>query len=198
MPVVKSMDNSGPGAYLGSDMVSSFSKAQARGAPSAANLSRTTRGSEGLKPHPELEKQDALKTLPPSLTMGHRAELPDMLRSVAVDRAAQSHAAHAAKVTAPPLQKPAPRSAVFADTVLDRFGKPTVRYATHDDATIGPGSYEPDAQPKRMLIGSAWALSGVVRDPPKKSVNPPGPAYYQPASAPKQASHHMMSHDYWS
>lgn len=142
-------------------------------------------------------KAQALASLPASLEQD-RNVLPTVLRDVATERREQEQNVLLAPAFKPAPAKPKPRSAVFADTSLDRFGKPTVRYTAHDDAGLGPGAYEPEQKPKRMLVSSSWALSGTSRSDQKPRYAVPGPAFYSAPAQAKKVSHHMQSHDYWS
>ena len=89
-----------------------------------------------------------------------------------------------------PTQKPSP---MFANTILDRFGRPTIRYAAPPPNNVGPGSYEVERPAKKMLISSSWAVSAVPRDAPKDRYQPPGPAFYEVKSPQKQISHRVNS-----
>lgn len=83
-------------------------------------------------------------------------------------------------------------SSMFAPTTLDRFGRPTVKFSLLNNKTPGPGEYEGEEVPKKQLITSSWAMSGVERFPKgknKRSYKPPGPAFYNPKDQGKQSFH---------
>ena len=82
-------------------------------------------------------------------------------------------------------------SPMFANTILDRFGRPTVRYTAPPPNNTGPGCYEVEKPPKKMLISSSWAVSAVPRDTLKDRYQPPGPAFYNVGDHTKQVSHRV-------
>ena len=95
-------------------------------------------------------------------------------------------------------ERVAKKSYMFADTLLDRFGRPTVRFTAPQEEPVGPGSYNIEKRKKKMLISSSWALSTSSRDEPKDKYLPPGPAYYHPQQALIRESHRMPYRDAWS
>ena len=73
--------------------------------------------------------------------------------------------------------KKAPKpSSMFATTLLDRFGRPVVKYAPESADPPGPGQYDIEAQQRRLLISSSWAMSGTERFQPPitTAAKPPG------------------------
>ena len=92
-------------------------------------------------------------------------------------------------------------SSVFATTVLDRFGKPTIRYVPSDFNYPGPGNYDIEPPKKRLLISSSWAMSGTERfsEGLSNSCKPPGPAFYNPSMFPDKVrqSFHLNNKGAW-
>jgi hypothetical protein len=140
----------------------------------------------------------AKTSLPPVMLSDMGRDLP----AAVVDAAAERHNRELRTLVAGALRpveaKPVARTAAFADTSLDRFGNPTVRYTAVDDGNLGPGAYELETKPRRMLISSSWALSAVERGSKKDRWAVPGPAYYSSEPSVNKVSHHMLSADYWS
>ena len=72
--------------------------------------------------------------------------------------------------------KRAKPSSMFATTLLDRFGRPVVRYAPETAELPGPGHYEVGKAGQRLLISSSWAMSATDRFEAvhKTAAKPPG------------------------
>ncbi|KAJ9470705.1 hypothetical protein DIPPA_30172 [Diplonema papillatum] len=85
--------------------------------------------------------------------------------------------------------RPVP-SSMFASTLLDRFGRPVVRYVPEAINAPGPGQYEIEAAKQKLLISSSWAMSSTSRFKPASTEHfkPPGPAFYKPGAGEKQRS----------
>jgi hypothetical protein len=187
----------GPGEYFAdSTQLSTFASAGSHGNGRGSHFNKSATARFGHDTG-VAKKLSAVRQLPTTLGVSQRAPLPGVLGEVAQVRENEEARARQARGKTVPARPP-PKSAMFADTVLDRFGKSTVRYTADDDTRIGPGTYEVDPQPQRMLISSAWALSGATRDDVGSKVHPPGPAYYQVSGDTKKVSHRMLSNDYWS
>eukprot|EP01063_Lacrimia_lanifica_P012111 TRINITY_DN1871_c0_g1_i1.p1 TRINITY_DN1871_c0_g1~~TRINITY_DN1871_c0_g1_i1.p1 ORF type:complete len:406 (+),score=143.46 TRINITY_DN1871_c0_g1_i1:104-1321(+) len=92
-------------------------------------------------------------------------------------------------------------SSMFAATLLDRFGKPVVRYVPESVELPGPGAYESAEGKKRLLISSSWAMSSTERftGPNNEKFKPPGPAFYNPANYTDRTkpSFHMNTGTNW-
>eukprot|EP00759_Apiculatamorpha_spiralis_P049653 PhF_6_TR442/c0_g1_i1/m.166 len=87
-----------------------------------------------------------------------------------------------------PVVKP---SSAFVTNLLDRFGRPTVRYVAEDDGIPGPGTYTLVKPKQSMLISSSWALSGNERFKEHKTFKPPGPAYYDVPEVKSKVDFHV-------
>jgi len=191
-PITQPATEPGPGEYLPDSALNplaSYAKSHSHPAPRAST-----------SPAAEMKaKAEARPGLPPAMDSTTLAgPLPPVVREAAKERQERELTHKVAGALKPVDQKPVPKSAAFADTCLDRFGKPTVRYTAGDDGNLGPGCYETEQKPRRMLISSSWALSTVERGGTKPRYAVPGPAYYAPPAAPKKTSHHMLSNAYWS
>jgi hypothetical protein len=125
--------------------------------------------------------------LPPILQAGAHESREDVPKVVA-EIAHPGETSPGRTGMAAPSSKPKP-SYMFSETNLDRFGRPVVQYTVKEVDRLGPGSYELEQKPKRMLISSSWALSGSTRDDIKDRYQPPGPAYYTPKPVASQVSH---------
>lgn len=180
----------GPGEYVSFELASSFVVKEPERV-SYFNGSHTDRFGNPIKPDgaPRSVAPALLRVMPE--TSGER--LPKIVGDVVTS----------SKPVSPPRDFNAPpaqprKSPMFADTLLDRFGNPTVRFTADDSDAVGPGSYYHERTGRRMLISSAWALSAVPRDQKKDKYVPPGPAYYSAKVPPRHSSHHVVSAEYWS
>eukprot|EP01064_Diplonema_japonicum_P017586 TRINITY_DN2576_c2_g1_i1.p1 TRINITY_DN2576_c2_g1~~TRINITY_DN2576_c2_g1_i1.p1 ORF type:complete len:377 (+),score=46.79 TRINITY_DN2576_c2_g1_i1:99-1229(+) len=92
----------------------------------------------------------------------------------------------------------APPSSMFATTLLDRFGKPVIRYVPESVEPPGPGQYQVAPPNRRLLISSSWAMSSTSRfNPPVKDpYKPPGPAFYTPVDR-QVRSFHLNNKGKW-
>jgi hypothetical protein len=190
-PMTKPAMEPGPGEYLPETALN----------PIAASASHVRPAPRAMtSPAGDMKaKAEARPGLPPAMDSDALAgPLPAVVREAARERKERDLQHKVAGALKPVEPKPTPKSAAFADTCLDRFGKPTVRYTAGDDGNLGPGCYETEKRPRRMLISSSWALSAVERGGQKERYAVPGPAYYAPPAQPKKSSHHMLSDGYWS
>eukprot|EP01065_Artemidia_motanka_P036312 TRINITY_DN44222_c0_g1_i1.p1 TRINITY_DN44222_c0_g1~~TRINITY_DN44222_c0_g1_i1.p1 ORF type:complete len:420 (+),score=128.87 TRINITY_DN44222_c0_g1_i1:71-1261(+) len=196
----------GPGEYTGADD-------KPRGGMNAVFKSITNREGASMIPKPaqQLDLGELAKTLPappvagPELFQVNRSASP---RSPArasellgrADSAKDPQSMTVADEIIARKRRPKP-SSMFAPTVLDRFGRPTVRYVPEEVDPPGPGQYHLEPGGKRMLISSSWAMNGTERfDPPtKERWRPPGPAFYTPPMPPERlrSSFHMNTKGVW-
>lgn len=188
--VTKTQPTAGPGEFLPDSHLNLISSsAQPKSGPSFFNKSSSPKDTF-------LRQIEAQNALPPPMTQEKQSHgnLPPILTEIALERTGPLRPGRHIEAVSPPATK----SAVFMESNLDRFGKPTVRYSAANESDVGPGSYQTEQKEKRMLISSSWALSGVARDEIKARYRVPGPAYYEPKQDPKRLSYHMLSRDYWS
>lgn len=125
--------------------------------------------------------------LPPILAASHdvdRLNVPPVVKEV-------RDASRVRRERALPQDGTIKPSPMFCESNADRFGRPIVRYRAPPSEALGPGSYELEKPARRMLISSAWALSGSTRDGQKDRYQPPGPAYYNPSTSPGRVSHRV-------
>lgn len=178
-------DSIGPGSYIKPEHVGLIVKDAMR--PSHFSLSGTRRFGPP-KGHEEATRRVLSTSLPPILAASYdvdRLAVPSVVKEVREDqrRSVRSEGAGGSRTVKP--------SFMFCDTNLDRFGNPVIRYTAPPSDALGPGSYELEKQPKRMLISSSWALSGTKRDEIKDRYQPPGPAYYSAPLSPSRVSHRV-------
>ena len=182
----------GPGEYISLDQYSTF-KPRDPTRKSAFAASSTDRfKTRHLEDNPRV----IAKNLPTLLTVVDdidRSNVSTLIREV---RSPRPSVQEAPKPKSPTSY--AKSSPMFAETNLDRFGRPIVRYTAPDLVNVGPGSYELEKRPKRMLISSSWALSGSRRDELQDHIKPPGPAYYTPQLLPSHVSHRVTDSHVWS
>eukprot|EP01062_Namystynia_karyoxenos_P030833 TRINITY_DN22941_c0_g1_i1.p1 TRINITY_DN22941_c0_g1~~TRINITY_DN22941_c0_g1_i1.p1 ORF type:complete len:440 (+),score=100.07 TRINITY_DN22941_c0_g1_i1:78-1322(+) len=213
--VIVRLDAPGPGEYVAaSEHLAVGAAAREPKVESAVFRSSTNRDGQSMNPRPPqlLDLGELAKTLPPPPLAGpdlfqvHRTASPrhpqkatDLLR---VDRTPSPPPVTVADEILARKRRPKP-SSVFAPTVLDRFGRPTVRYVPEDVDPPGPGHYGPEqvAEVRKALISSSWAMSGIERfEPPlREKWKPPGPAFYEPGLPPERAksSFHMNTKGVW-
>lgn len=182
----------GPGAYLQEQDVGMNVKDPLR--PSHFSLSGTNRFTSPAS-H-EISKNRKLATaLPPILAISadvDRLHVPEVVKEV---REKNFRPTLRQPHTSTSVTKP---SFMFSETNLDRFGRPIIRYTAPPSDSLGPGSYDFEQQPKRMLISSSWALSGSTRDEMKDHYLPPGPAYYSPPPPASRVSHRIGDTSNWA
>lgn len=175
----------GPGQYEVQGFLSVSVKDPMR--PSHFSLSGTSRFGTP-KTHQDANQRALATNLPPLLASSSdvdRLGVPQVVREVQETRWSGPQR-NAASVQAP--RKP---SSMFTETNLDRFGNPITRYTAPPSDALGPGSYDLEEKPRRMLISSSWALSGTKRDEIKDRYQPPGPAYYSPPPTGSRVSHRV-------
>lgn len=202
-PVTSKAPHLGPGSYLKAEHYSMTTKEAFR--PSHFSLSGTSRFGPP-KNHQDAEKRYLATALPPLLASSvdvDRLGVPVVVKQVRdlhyCDSLRQNTAPAGLSTTAevnttsPSRDERRKPSAMFSETNLDRFGRPIIRYTAPPSDELGPGSYELESRPKRMLISSSWALSGSKRDEPHDRYLPPGPAYYSPprGGGPGRVSHRV-------
>lgn len=174
----------GPGEWQSEKTLSSFLP---RDPLRASCFTRSTQGRFG---GPQVDPQKRTKVmdhLPAPLS--HQTEFTRATFSPTVEETVLSEKCRPTEST--PDEELRRKTAAFADSNLDRFGKPIVRYSAEEERDVGPGSYELERKPRRLLISSSWALSSVARDIVKDKYQPPGPAYYAPQVLPSKTAHRV-------
>lgn len=178
----------GSSTYLSGAQTSTFGKDVRT---SASMVSRTQRFDSG-----RTRSAPPAAHLPPLMASisGYSVRTP--APSVVLEVGSAAAASSGAICEQPPsVPKPSP---MFADTMLDRFGRPTVRYTIAQPNDIGPGHYEQDTKVRKMLVSSSWALNAVPRDGLQERYQPPGPAYYKADMPARKVSHRSNTTNTWA
>lgn len=95
-----------------------------------------------------------------------------------------------------PKTEGAKPSSMFANTSLDRFGRPYLR-RTLDEETPAPGYYDPQPFGALSKSGAVSAFKTSVRKDREARRAVPGPAYYTPNKVADKRSFHLNSGTHW-